>query len=273
MLLCLIISVAVSAVCGGSTNDMVNLAAGNPRVMGALFSNFRHDFLRSYPNALEARLRMKNFRSFVKTMAKINEERDDITVGVTFFADRTEEEAQQYYGGNVTLSAEEEAAFEKNVGPESMVTEGVDLEERAGRSWKGYMGAVKHQNTCGSCWSFAATANIEGNAAIVSGKRVVLSEQELLDCTGSRSSCRGGFHGDALNYVKRYNHQASSSDYRYNNRKGSCKSRSYRSALPVRISGVYSRRGDSSLASALNYGPVSVAMDFSEVDKRGYRGD
>ena len=40
-----------------------------------------------------------SIRTFVKKMAVINAERTDIKVGVTFFADLSEEEALQYYGG------------------------------------------------------------------------------------------------------------------------------------------------------------------------------
>jgi len=271
MLLCIIVSVTVSLVYGDVEDQMVNLAAGDPRVMGALFSGFRRDYLRSYATPQESRLRMRNFRTFVKKMAVINAERTDIKVGVTFFADLSEEEALQYYGGNVTYSADQEAEFEAGREDEPKESE-TRLEKRAGRSWKNYMGSVKYQSSCGSCWTFAATANIEGNAAIATGRKVVLSEQEMLDCSGSRNNCGGGFHGDALNFVKRYNHQAASSSYRYQNRKGRCMMKSYRSALPVRVTGVYAKRGDYALASALNYGPVSVAMDFREIMNRGYRG-
>ena len=38
----------------------------------------------------------------MKEAAKVNEEQEDITVGVTFFADLTEEEKVQYHGANVT---------------------------------------------------------------------------------------------------------------------------------------------------------------------------
>ena len=56
-----------------------------------------------YKSAAEARLRLKNFRGFVHEMAKANDEDADVEYGVTFFADLSEDEAQQYYGaGNLS---------------------------------------------------------------------------------------------------------------------------------------------------------------------------
>lgn len=77
---------------------MVNLADKNPQVLQALFKNFQHAEGRVYANAQEARMRLKNFRRFVGQMAAANDEPDGVEYGVTFFADLTEAEAQQFYG-------------------------------------------------------------------------------------------------------------------------------------------------------------------------------
>lgn len=67
--------------------------------------------------------------------------------------------------------------------------------------WRSKMNPVKNQGQCGSCWSFAATATIEGRYAIKHGSKVTLSEQQMVDCTTGCNGCSGGWASTALQYV------------------------------------------------------------------------
>jgi hypothetical protein len=113
---------------------------------------------------------------------------------VNFFADMLPHEAERMRG----LGIEGEHRHHIEVIPdESFVSAGTPVD------WRRKMNAVRHQGfKCGACWTFAATAAIEGRYAIKKGSIVSLSEQQMLDCTSSTDNCIGGWPINALNYIK-----------------------------------------------------------------------
>jgi hypothetical protein len=58
--------------------------------------------------------------------------------------------------------------------------------------WRSILTPVKNQGACGSCWAYSTTAAVEAVTAIMTGERLVLSEQELTDCNWQSSHCDGG---------------------------------------------------------------------------------
>lgn len=52
---------------------------------------------------------------------------------------------------------------------------------------------VKDQSSCGSCWAFAATAELEAHMLIRYGVTLDLSEQQVVSCNTSGAGCGGGW--------------------------------------------------------------------------------
>jgi len=124
---------------------------------------------------------------------------------------------------------------------------------------KGGVTPVKNQGQCGSCWAFSATGVME-SAAKLKGQTVSLSEQQLVDCSGSYGNhgCNGGWPSSALNYVKDHG-IASESEYPYRAVTGSCQ----KQGGSFRISSVASASGCTGLQNAIQGKPVSVTVDAS----------
>ncbi|XP_030365542.1 cathepsin L1-like isoform X1 [Strigops habroptila] len=111
--------------------------------------------------------------------------------------DLTDEEFNQLLNGFTPARQEEPARLFQ---PSEALKTPVEVDWRA----KGYVTPVKNQGHCGSCWAFSATGALEGLVFNRTGKLVVLSEQNLIDCSRQlgNAGCRGGYMIRAFQYVR-----------------------------------------------------------------------
>lgn len=123
--------------------------------------------------------------------------------------------------------------------------------------WTSKSTAVRNQGYCGSCWAFAALGAMEA-AYKMKGTVVDLSEQQLVDCSGSygNGGCNGGWIANAFRYIKDKK-IATESAYPYVFKTMACATTTGTYA----ITSYLEARGCSALASALALRPVSVAVD------------
>jgi len=131
---------------------------------------------------------------------------------------------------------------------------------------KGAVTPIKDQGQCGSCWSFSATGSTEGASFLKTGKLVSLSEQNLMDCSGSygNQGCNGGLMNSAFQYIIANKGIDTEASYPYQTKQGTCR---YTTAnIGATLAGFknVAARSEASLLTALNTQPVSVAIDASQ---------
>ena len=73
----------------------------------------------------------------------------------------------------------------------------------------GYVTSIKNQNSCGSCWIFAAVSDFESDVAIKESSLLDFSEQQVGDCNiwssiGGFNFCDGGNAYFTTNYLTKY---------------------------------------------------------------------
>merc|ERR1712025_94236 len=149
--------------------------------------------------------------------------------------------------------------------------QGEELADTVDWSTKGAVTPVKDQGQCGSCWAFSTTGGLEGAWELSSGNLVSMSEQQFVDCSKQNSGCNGGLMETAFSWAKSQN-IATESSYAYTARDGSCKS-SFTTAIPSGgVTGYKTASSASALTSALNNGPVSVAIEADQSVFQQYTG-
>lgn len=232
--------------------------------MAAQLSNEQYQFLFTkyvdqYNKQYQTREFFGKFSTFKSNLDLIvahNAKNLSWKMAVNQFADLSAEEfAAQFTGLNTNLG-QEYAMSQLQAPVHGLRASEVD--------WvaKGVVNGIKNQASCGSCWAFAAISPLESRAAIDGQKLVDLSEQQLVDCSGStgNNGCNGGLMSNAYEYLKKAGGSCLTSDYPYTAKDGSCKS----CTPAVKVTGYKSiAKGDAAHIEALQSGPISVAIAAS----------
>uniref|UniRef100_A0A915BBN6 Cysteine proteinase n=1 Tax=Parascaris univalens TaxID=6257 RepID=A0A915BBN6_PARUN len=185
-----------------------------------LFDGFIERYNRKYSNKKEM---LRRFRIYKRNLraAKIWQANEQGTAiyGETQFSDLTQAEFRKImlpYKWEPPKVPNKMANFKQFGIAQNDIPESFDWRE------KNAVTEVKNQGSCGSCWAFSVTGNIEGVWAIKTSKLVSLSEQELVDCDTIDQGCNGGLPSNAYREIIRMGGLEAESDYPYDGREKKC---------------------------------------------------
>eukprot|EP00440_Ansanella_granifera_P049890 gb/GFBE01054068.1/.p1 GENE.gb/GFBE01054068.1/~~gb/GFBE01054068.1/.p1 ORF type:complete len:385 (+),score=104.36 gb/GFBE01054068.1/:1-1155(+) len=164
------------------------------------WEHFKNKFKKKYDSKEEEGARYKLFQETKARVAKLNALNGEPVFGITWLADRKEEE--KYKRGHKKPTGFVATAPVKNFTaprqPRSVdwrLTEAVT--------------PIKNQGQCGSCWAFSATEAVESQLILGSGGKydIELSPQQIASCAPATGTygcqgCNGGFTEGAYEYLK-----------------------------------------------------------------------
>ena len=222
------------------------------------FVKYLAKYGKSYENLEEYEMRKALFEERMSLVTDHNAQNDQTWfMAVNQFSDMLPHEISKMMGGGIDGEHREHLEV---IPQEPVVRGGTPVD------WRSKMNPVRNQGSCGSCWSFAATAAFEGRYAIKKGSKVELAEQQMVDCSTANGGCGGGWSSKALQYIQTIGGQMSRASYPYTGVKGSCKFSA--SKVAAKISAV---SGVAVAKSAVASGPVAVYLEAGATFQ-GYGG-
>jgi cathepsin L len=194
------------------------------------FLDWAERFGRNYGSIeVEARAYIKWLDSLF-VIASTNSQGLSYKLGLNQFSDMTGDEFRMYVHGKDGRCFKPDDLH--NVGGSDIVRSvdpNVPAPDSVDWTTKGVVTPVKNQAQCGSCWAFSATGAMECDYAIKKGTLTSLSEQQLVDCAGSKygcAGCNGGQMYGAMEYAADNGGLCTEASYKYTARNGACKATS-----------------------------------------------
>jgi len=225
-----------------------------------LFDTFNTHFNRTYGED-ETELKQKKFEVFTENMKLVRHlnqiERGSAQYGMTKFMDMTTDEFSKHFRpGFVDHFGERpKVADTRSLLKSTKVPESVD--------WRklGAVTPVKNQGSCGSCWAFSTTGNVEGQWFRKTKNLVSLSEQELVDCDSIDQGCNGGLPSNAYNVIKKLGGLETEGDYPYDAADEKCKLDQSKLKVYVNDSVALPTNEDELAKWVAEKGPISIGIN------------
>jgi len=237
--------------------------------------SYKANFNKSYSNPLEDARKKQNFANNLLTIAKVNNDYGDGYLTINEFSDYDAKDRMTLTNGVFTIDEKETKSMDYSTMKMAPFSVRNSMARDDGQDWRPWCSPIKHQNSCGSCWAFAAAAILETSWRIYGkGPLYSLSDQQILDCSDA-GSCSGGRTEVALDNLKKQK-VVKQDCYPYDNRKNSaCKNVNCDGAI---VGNMYARGNGYPAGNEAqleewvkSYGPTSVYISAHD-DLLNFRG-
>jgi len=227
----------------------------------SLFTGFIDRYGRKYKHKREILRRFRVYKRNTKA-AKMWQENELGTAvyGETKFMDLTPKEFRETYLPYTWQKPRHQPRTLSEMELEQLDAEPIP----ASFDWrpKNIVTSVKNQGSCGSCWAFSVTGNIEGQWALKTGKLVPLSEQELLDCDVIDQACDGGLPLNAYKEIIRLGGLETEAEYPYDaSKEPTCKLERSDVAAYINDSLQLPKNEEQMAAYLFKNGPISIGVN------------
>lgn len=227
------------------------------------FAKFKAQNYKSYNSISEELYReglfRQNFLKMVIMFRNIGQSNEEIKYSP--FMDLSEDEFYINYLG-LDLNLQEAENQRINSEPLEYVVNIYD-ETPESMNWQdqGAVTPVKNQGSCGSCWAFSTTGNLEGQSKIVKGELLSLSEQQLVDCDKIDQGCNGGLMENAFNYLKDAGGIETEGDYPYKGTGATCSFDQTKAKIKVESFSFVEKNEDVIKEALFKTGPLAIALN------------
>jgi len=181
----------------------------------------------------------------------------------TFMEEKESSDQPKYHSTGLIIPPEIELYWKTNV-------KQLAYDQRALKAsidWSMYDTPAKNQNSCGSCWAFAAISLVESLAKQQNGLDYDFAEQTLISCETRCNGCDGGWYGYALEFIN-LNMVSNERCHPYSASNGNCGTRCSDPYYSLKVNNydLYGRWGEptaetvNDLKYLLNSGPVVVSF-------------
>jgi len=234
----------------------------------SVFEAWHKKFDRNYVSHVEEAHRYGIWLDNLWRIADYNSRGLSFKLRLNQFGDLTEEEFRlQVHGKSGScLRQQDKIPLKRAQKPKLGTEQNVNVPASVDWTTKGVVTPVKNQGSCGSCWAFSTTGSLECDYAIKTGVLTSLSEQQLVDCSGSYGNygCDGGWYYYAWNYAAANGGLCTEANYPYVGVDQTCKtSCGTKYNVPSTYTSV-TADDESALLTASASGCISVAIEADQ---------